>query len=175
MIFATGDLARWVRVLFERETEHTPVAFTVHAEYIQESQVDGLPVVPYEGLSESHPPDRCSAFVASGYRGMNGLRADVCAEARERGYELPNVICPTASVYGTLGDNVCVSPGVAVMPHATVGAGTILCAGAIRLARCRRRRLLLPRRPGCGIRARQGRRPLLSRRRRNGQERGQRR
>ena len=130
MIFATGDLARWVRVLFERETEHTPVAFTVHAEYIQESQVDGLPVVPYEGLSESHPPDRCSVFVASGYRGMNGLRADVCAEARERGYELPNVICPTASVNGTLGDNVCVSPGVAVMPHATVGAGTILCAGS---------------------------------------------
>ena len=109
----------------------SPVAFTVHADYTPGDKLEGLPVVAFEELADSHSPDRCSVFVASGYREMNRLRADVCAQARERGYELPNVICPTASVYGTLGDNVAVSPGVAVMPHASVGAGTILGANAI--------------------------------------------
>jgi sugar O-acyltransferase (sialic acid O-acetyltransferase NeuD family) len=130
VIFATGDLARWVRVLFERETEHAPVAFTVHAEYLGEERLDGLPVVPFEEIVDSHPPDRNSLFVASGYRGLNGLRAETCAEARAAGYELPNLVSGTSSVHGELGDNVAVSPGAHVMPYASVGSGTILAVGA---------------------------------------------
>lgn len=128
VIFATGDLARWVRVMFERATEHTPVAFTLHAEYMEESLVEGLPVVPFEGLAQSHPPDRVSLFCAAGYRNTNGLREQICDQARAAGYDLPNLVSPGAEVFGELGDNVAVAPGAVVMPYATVGSGSILCA-----------------------------------------------
>lgn len=130
VIFATGDLARWARVVFERDSDWDPVAFAVHREYMQGARLEGLPVVAYEDLAESHPPDRCSLFVASGYRGTNALRAEICADARAIGYELPTLVCRTASVYGELGDNVLISPGAAVMPNASVGSGSIVCVGA---------------------------------------------
>lgn len=130
VIFATGDLARWTRVVFERDTDRTPVAFTVHGEHLDDEQLDGLPVVPFEQLGKSHPPDRCALFVASGYRGSNRLRAEVCAQARSEGYELPTAVCRGSAVYGALGDNVVISPGAVVMPHARVGDGVVICAGS---------------------------------------------
>lgn len=130
VIFATGDMARWARVVFERDSELTPVAFTVHREYTDGEELEGLPVVPFENLTESHPPGSCSLFVASGYRGTNALRAEVCGQARGAGYRLPTLVCRNGSSYGELGDNVIVSPAAAVMPHASVGNGSIVCVGA---------------------------------------------
>jgi carbonic anhydrase/acetyltransferase-like protein (isoleucine patch superfamily) len=123
-------MARWIRVMFEQGGEHTPVAFTVHEAHIGERQVDGLPVVPFEGLADSHPPDRAALFAASGYRRTNALRAEVCEQARGAGYELPNLLCPGASVFGEIGDNIAIAPGGVVMPHAKLGSGSILSACA---------------------------------------------
>src|SRR5262245_33372538 len=131
VIFGAGDLPRWARVMFEIDPNHTPVAFTVHADYIQADQLEGLPVVPFEGLTESHPSDRFSLFVASGYRRMNALRSEICDQGRRAGYQMPTLVCPGAHVFGALGDNVLVSPGAVVMPHAQVGDGTVLNSGSI--------------------------------------------
>ena len=127
VIFGAGDLARWVRALFDQDSAHTPVAFTVHAEYMRERELEGLPVVPFEDLQSSHPPDRFELFAASGYRQTNALRAEVCEQARAAGYRLPNLVAAGANVYGNLGDNVALGPGAVVMPFATVGSGSIVC------------------------------------------------
>jgi sugar O-acyltransferase (sialic acid O-acetyltransferase NeuD family) len=130
VIFSTGDLARWVRVYFDRQSPHNVVAFTVHREHLDATEVDGLPVVPFEGITESHPPARCSMFVAAGYRGLNQLRAAICEQSRRAGYELVTFVSPGATYLGERpGDNVVIAPGVVVQPYAKVGSGTVICAG----------------------------------------------
>jgi sugar O-acyltransferase (sialic acid O-acetyltransferase NeuD family) len=132
VIFSTGDLARYVRVYFDRQTPHTVVAFTVHQAYLDSAQVDGLPVVPFEGLPESHPPERFSMFVAAGYRRANQLRATICEQGREAGYELPTFVSPDATYLGEPpGDNVLIQPGSVVLPFAKVGSGTFVSASSI--------------------------------------------
>lgn len=129
VIFSTSDFAREVRVYFDRQTPHTVVAFTVHRAYVNSPQVDGLPVVPFEGLPESHPPESFSMFVAAGYRGTNQLRATICEQSREAGYELITFVSPDATYLGEPpGDNVMIAPGSVVQPFAKVGSGTIVCA-----------------------------------------------
>ena len=49
-----------------RDSGHEIAAFTVQEAYLRERTFHGLPVVPYEAVNESHPPDRFAMFVPLG-------------------------------------------------------------------------------------------------------------
>ena len=75
VIFGTGSFGELARFYFEHDSRLEPVAFTATADHISADTFQGLPLVPFESLDDSHPPDSFALFVAVGYAGVNRVRA----------------------------------------------------------------------------------------------------
>lgn len=133
MIFGAGELARLAYVAFEAASEHDVVACTVTREFVDGTELSGLPVVPWEGLETTHPPGDHALFVAVGYRAVNRHRRELCEAARRRGYELASYVSPHAVIASDVEvrENTFVFEGVIVQPFATLGRNVIVWSGAV--------------------------------------------
>lgn len=132
VLFGTGMVTRFVRYMIEHETDDEVVALTVDGAHIGDAEVFGLPVVPFEDLQHSHPPDDFGMFVALGYTRVNKLREEKCAEARTLGYELISHVSPRASTWDDLamGDNCLIMDEVIVHPFVELGSNIMVWSGA---------------------------------------------
>ena len=71
VIFGLGSYSRVAKVYLEKDSPHDVAAFTVHADYINDSELLGKPIVPFENIVETHPPDDYIMLVAMGAGKMN--------------------------------------------------------------------------------------------------------
>ena len=128
---ALGDFARVARVYLDADSPHWVVAFTVNERYIEADELDGLPVVPFETLTETHPPDRYAMFVAIGFSGVNRARREVYEQCKEHGYELISYVNSKATYWGelVLGDNCFVFEENVIQPNVRIGNNVILWSG----------------------------------------------
>jgi sugar O-acyltransferase (sialic acid O-acetyltransferase NeuD family) len=131
VLFGVGAFARTARIYLDEDSPHDVVAFTVHERYIDESELDGLPVVPFEGLAASHPPDRFAMFVAIGFSRVNKARTDVYELCKQRGYELISYVNSKAIHWGELdlGENCFVFEANVIQPNVRIGNNVILWSG----------------------------------------------
>jgi sugar O-acyltransferase (sialic acid O-acetyltransferase NeuD family) len=131
VIFGTGPFAECARYLFEHDGGRKVSAFTVHGEYVRDTEVRGLPVAPFEDLVDRYPPDTHDAFVAVGARDVNRLRAALCVEVAGLGYTLASYVSPRATTFPTLdvGANVFVFEDNTVQPYASLGDDVVLWSG----------------------------------------------
>jgi len=134
IIFGTGKIADVIQY-FMREESGLPVkAFTVDRQYITGPDFNGLPVVPFEELTNEYPPERYSIFVAVGYHDLNAIRAEKIKEVEAKGYEVISYIHPNAGVpkdltYGKncfIMDNVCIHPRVKLGDNVFVWSGAMI-------------------------------------------------
>jgi sugar O-acyltransferase (sialic acid O-acetyltransferase NeuD family) len=129
VIFGLGPLPRRLFVYLTTDAGRDVVAFTVDRAYLKEPSLLGVPVVPFEELDRTHPPDSHALCVAVGYREVNQARARICERAKARGYELVSYTssfahCWESSRIGS--ENTLVLDGTVVQPFATVGDDVIL-------------------------------------------------
>jgi sugar O-acyltransferase (sialic acid O-acetyltransferase NeuD family) len=131
VLFGLGDFARIARVYLAEDSPHDVVAFTANERYIQSGEVDGLPVVPFERLTETHPPRGCSMFVAIGFSGVNRARREVYEQCKGLGYELITYVNSKATHWGELeiGDNCFVFEENVIQPNVRIGNNVILWSG----------------------------------------------
>jgi sugar O-acyltransferase (sialic acid O-acetyltransferase NeuD family) len=131
VVFGTGSFAEVVQFYFDHDSEHEVVAFTVHRDHLGDTTtLAGLPVVAFEDLAESHPPGEHAMFVAVGYKDVNRVRADVCRQAREAGYELVSYISSHATYYDTpVGANCFIFEDNTIQPFTTIGDDVVLWSG----------------------------------------------
>jgi sugar O-acyltransferase (sialic acid O-acetyltransferase NeuD family) len=131
VLFGVGDFARVARVYLEADSPHRVVAHTVDERYVQAEELDGVPVVPFERLADSHPPDGHSMFVAIGFSGVNAARREVYARCKELGYELITYVNSRATYWGELeiGDNCFVFEENVIQPGVRIGNDVILWSG----------------------------------------------
>jgi sugar O-acyltransferase (sialic acid O-acetyltransferase NeuD family) len=130
-VFGTGDFARVARVYLDADSPHSVVGFTVDEDYLDAPELEGLPVIPFEQLSETHPPDTHALFVAIGFSRLNQVRADVYSRCKDQGYELISYVNSRASVWGELehGDNCFVFEENVLQPNVRLGSDVILWSG----------------------------------------------
>lgn len=133
VIFGTQNLSKLAWFQFKHDSPHRVVAFVMHERFIREPTFMDLPVVPFERLSETHPPGSVEMSVPIGWRGMNGLRASVFAEARDMGYQFASYVSSRASVWPDLsiGENCIIAEGASVQPFTRIGDNCIIRLGAI--------------------------------------------
>jgi sugar O-acyltransferase (sialic acid O-acetyltransferase NeuD family) len=129
VIFGTGPLAQRLFVYLTTDAGRDVAAFTVDGEYLSERKMLGIPVVPFEELERTHPPDSHAICVTVGYRELNQARARVCERCTERGYELTSYTSSRAcrwpeSTVGTR--NTYLLDSTSVQPFATVGDDVFL-------------------------------------------------
>jgi sugar O-acyltransferase (sialic acid O-acetyltransferase NeuD family) len=131
VIFGTGDFAQVARVYFDRDSEYRVVAFTVDEPYVGNGRLDGLPIVAFEHLGESHPRESHAMFVAIGFSRVNRARAGVYERCRSAGYELVSYVNSKTSVFGDLevGDNCFVFEENVIQPFVRLGNDVILWSG----------------------------------------------
>jgi sugar O-acyltransferase (sialic acid O-acetyltransferase NeuD family) len=131
VIFGLGDFARIARIYLAEDSQYEVVAFTANEHYVQSDELDGLPVVPFESLPETHAPDRYSMFVAIGFSGVNQARRQVYDQCRELGYELISYVNSEATYWGKLelGANCFVFEENVIQPNVRIGNNVILWSG----------------------------------------------
>jgi sugar O-acyltransferase (sialic acid O-acetyltransferase NeuD family) len=131
VIFGVGDFARIARIYLAEDSMHDVVAFAANERYIEKDELDGLPVVPFESLLETHPPDRFAMLVAIGFSRINEARREVYEECRELGYELISYVNSKATYWGELkvGANCFVFEENVIQPNVQIGNNVILWSG----------------------------------------------
>jgi sugar O-acyltransferase (sialic acid O-acetyltransferase NeuD family) len=131
VLFGTGDFARIAQTYLRSDSDFEVAAFTVDSRFRQHDRLDGLPVVDFDSLVESHPPSDYAMFVAIGFREVNRARADVYARCKALGYQLISYVNSQATTWGepVLGDNCFVFEANVIQPNVRLGDDVILWSG----------------------------------------------
>jgi sugar O-acyltransferase (sialic acid O-acetyltransferase NeuD family) len=131
VIFGTGDFAQVARVCLDRDSDRRVAAFTADSDYIADGELDGLPVVPFENLTETHPPSTHDMLVAIGFSRVNRARAAAYDRCKAQGYGLISYVSSHATVVGELelGDNCFVFEDNVLQPFVRLGNDVILWSG----------------------------------------------
>lgn len=132
VIFGGTSFSRLAAHCLVHDAGRRVLAFTVDRAYLGDGSIDGLPVLPFEDLPRHLPPGECELLVALGYRRINGLRAERCAQAQAMGYQLGNFVSRYARVWPDtpIGDNVMVFEQAILQSQVRVGNDVIVRAGA---------------------------------------------
>ncbi|MFM0029600.1 acetyltransferase [Paraburkholderia madseniana] len=131
VIFGAGQIAELAWFYFTHDSAYTPVAFVVDREFIRESHLLGLPVIPFDELPQRLPPDAVHAFAALSYAKVNAVRAQKFAELRAAGYRCVSYVSSRATVFPDLhiGDNCFILEDNTIQPFATIGNNVTLWSG----------------------------------------------
>lgn len=131
VIFGDQDLASLAHYYFKLSGEHEVVAFTLDQEYLKEDHFEGLPVVPFEQIRISHPPERHCLFAPLTQKKMGGIRAQKFAQGKEWGYKFATYISPQATRFPNLkiGENCFIFEDNTLQPFVEIGDNCILWSG----------------------------------------------
>jgi len=131
VIFGTGDIAQIAKYYFETDSAYEIAAFVVDRQYKKNDAFDGKPLVAFEEITASFPPDTHDMFIALSYAQMNKLRAQKYAEAMEKGYTLASYIssrCSYLSQY-PCGHNCFIFEDNTIQPFVRIGNNVTLWSG----------------------------------------------
>jgi sugar O-acyltransferase (sialic acid O-acetyltransferase NeuD family) len=132
VLFGTSVGAMVAHLNLSHDPAWEVAAFTVDRAFLKEDRFRGLPVVPFEEVESLYPPSEFRMLVAVQAHRMNKLRAEKCAQAREKGYRLISYVHPSALVAPEvkMGDNCFISEGAILRPFLTLGEDVIVMPGA---------------------------------------------
>jgi sugar O-acyltransferase (sialic acid O-acetyltransferase NeuD family) len=133
VIFGIGKIAEVIYYYAKEECGYQVAAFCVDKQYKTQETFQQLPVVAFEEVETSYPPQTFDMFVAVGYHDLNRLREKKCQEAMAKGYNLVSVISPRANVPKnvTTGWNCFIMSPAIVHPCVQVGNNVFIWSGAM--------------------------------------------
>jgi sugar O-acyltransferase (sialic acid O-acetyltransferase NeuD family) len=133
IIFGNSPAAIQSHYDFSNDSQYEVVAFTVDRRDIKETELLGLPVVPFEEVENIYLPADFAMFVAVYFNRVNQVRMKYYAEAKAKGYELVSYISSKAIVWPSLvvGDNCMICDGANVRPFTKIGNNTFIMPGAV--------------------------------------------
>jgi sugar O-acyltransferase (sialic acid O-acetyltransferase NeuD family) len=132
VIFGIQDFASLAHFYLTEDSPHEVVAFTVTKEFMPVDAIfEGLPVVPFENLHMSHPPEEYAFFAPMSHRNMNRLRTLIFTEAENLGYTLISYISSKATVFSNvkIGKNCFILENNTIQPFVTIGNNVVLWSG----------------------------------------------
>ncbi len=130
VIFGAGMSAEVAKAYLEAHTEHRIVGFTVDAAYAASDQFCGLPLVPWERLEDSFPPDRVELLGPISCRLMNEFRRDRYLEGKARQYRFASFIHPDCFFYANeIGEHCFILGQTIIEPGARIGDNVVIWGG----------------------------------------------
>jgi sugar O-acyltransferase (sialic acid O-acetyltransferase NeuD family) len=128
-----GDslLAEIAHEYFEHDSEYSVVAFSVESDYLKRDELRGLPVVPFESLSERFDPGDHEVYAAVTYPQLNRLRTRLSRQAKAQGFGLASYVSSNAFVWRNveLGEHCFIFEDNTVQPFVRIGDNVILWSG----------------------------------------------
>ncbi len=131
IIFGTGDIGELAHYYFTHDSDFAVAAFTVDRQYIGDALFHGLPVVPFEEVTQHFSPEAHAMFVALSYAELNDVRKRKYLEAKASGYPLASYVSSRATVLndGKIGDNCFILENNVIQPFVTIGNDVTLWSG----------------------------------------------
>jgi sugar O-acyltransferase (sialic acid O-acetyltransferase NeuD family) len=131
VIFGTGDVGQLAHFYFTHDTQREVVAFCSDGAFIDSKTYQGLPVVPFETILETHPPDAFDMFVALSYRNVNKVRAEKYDAVKQKGYHLPSYVCSKSVLWddARIGENCFIFENQTIQPFVTIGNNVTMWSG----------------------------------------------
>jgi sugar O-acyltransferase (sialic acid O-acetyltransferase NeuD family) len=132
VIFGTGSMGTFAAAHFNHEGDWQIAAFTAHRKFITGDSVQGVPLVPFETLVETHPPGEFAVFVALSYARMNRVRRNAFLEVKARGYHCASYVSKHARSLEPVvhGENVFINESV-FQPNARVGHDVLIMSNNV--------------------------------------------
>jgi sugar O-acyltransferase (sialic acid O-acetyltransferase NeuD family) len=131
VIFGAGSFAEVAAVYLEKDSPREVVAFTVDGQYVHQDTLAGRPVIAWEQLIESHPPERVDLLVALGYQGVNRVRREIYERAKALGYGFVTYVSSRAMnmTDEPIGENTFIFEANVIQPFVDIGDNVILWSG----------------------------------------------
>lgn len=125
------ELLEITKFYFEEDGGREIVAITMDREFIQETSMLGVDVVPFDKIESTYPKDSFEIFVALSYSGVNNNRRRVCEKVASLGYTMPSYVSSKATVFSTFvhGYNCFILENNTIQPFARIGNGVTLWSG----------------------------------------------
>lgn len=130
VIFGAGQLADVAKAYLDRFSDDRVVGFTVDAAYLNQQQRHNLPVVAWERLEATFPPDQVLLLGPLSYQRLNRFRRDRHFEAKSRGYRFTSFIHPSAhNMAEAIGQNCFILENCVLQPYSKLGDGVMIWSG----------------------------------------------
>lgn len=128
VIFGSGNVAKLVHFFLTNDSDFKVAAFTIHSNYIKAPAYLDLPVVGFETITETHPPEKYDMFVAVGAQERNEIREEIYNQAKAKGYKLISYISSKAQYWPDLkyGENVFIIQATSIEPFVEIGNNVAL-------------------------------------------------
>lgn len=156
IIFGNGQMAELVYTYIKDQTDHVVCGFTCDQAFIDSSEYLGLPLVSFEEIHSSFPPESHKLFIVTSAANNNQLRKERYLAAKSKGYQFISFISPDAKVYSTskigencfiledntiqhfssIGDNVVMWSGNHLGHHSTISSHTFVTSHVVISGRC---------------------------------------
>jgi sugar O-acyltransferase (sialic acid O-acetyltransferase NeuD family) len=131
VIFGISDFGRIARHYLDRDSGHDVVAFTAHREYVTADTFEGLPVIAFEELVTTRPPDDVRLLVAAGFSKVNEVRSRIFDEVKSQGYSCVSYVSSQALLWPDVpvGENTFIFEANVIQPGVRVGDDCVLWSG----------------------------------------------
>ena len=131
IIFGPGDFGQVAYSYFKEDSEYEIVAFTAHEDRIENKILFDLPIIPFERIENTYPPEKYSMFIAIPYTNVNQTRSEIFKGAKEKGYELVSYVNSKALVWKDVkvGENCFILENNVIQPFVTIGNDVIIWSG----------------------------------------------
>lgn len=131
ILVGAGELAEIAYEYFTHDSEYEVVAFSVEESFIKNASLNGLPIVPFERLTDLYPQSDHYAFVAIPSSQLNRLRTRFYLTLKNLGYRFATYISSNAFVWrnAIVGENCFIFENNVIQPFVTIGNNCILWSG----------------------------------------------
>ena len=131
IIVGSGETGLIAYEYFQCDSEYEVVAFSVNEQYISETKINNLPVVPFETINDKYPADEYELYVAISSGKLNRNRTKVYNEAKAKGYKCASYVSTRAFVWRNveIGENCFIFEDNTLQPFVKIGDNVTLWSG----------------------------------------------
>ena len=139
IIFGTENFSSLAWYCLTHDSDHQVIAFTVDRAFLRASIHQGLPVLPFEELTNHHAPGSVRLLIPLGYHAINGLRRQRYEAAKAQGYGFVTYVGSRASTWPDLqvGQNCLIYEHAVIQPFACIGDNVVIRSAAHISHHCR--------------------------------------
>lgn len=131
VLIGAGETAEIAYEYFTHDSDHTVVAFSVEAEFMEGDSLLGLPLVPLQELAVRFDPSEYAAFVAVSSTQLNHVRARLFKTVKGQGFHCASYISSRSFVWhnAEIGENAFIFENNVLQHNVRIGNDVVLWSG----------------------------------------------
>ncbi len=131
IIIGSGETGLIAYEYFQFDSSYEVVAFSVNQDYITETTINNLAIIPFELLEQSYSPTEYEVYIAISSGKLNRNRTNLYKEAKAKGYKCASYISSKAFVWRNveIGENCFVFENNTLQPFVKIGNNVTLWSG----------------------------------------------